>query len=449
LSHPSLRVPSLVRPAFLAAALATLPGPAAHAVPELWVDGPAAVQPGASREYPDAAEQDDGTTIFVWTARDAPGGIAHDIFLRRFDVDGSPLEDPRMINTTVASTQKRPQIAVAPDGSFLVVWQSSEHDDATGDQRIWVRSQAFTADGATTGSEQLVSNLSSGNTADIHADVAALVGGGYVAVWRSQNSTGTDGDNSIQARLISSAGVPQGSQFQVNTQTSGGQKDPAVAALDDGGFVVAWTNPEVYLRPFTAGGTSAVNDIQVDTTTAGGPPTQTEIARGWDGRLIVVWTTDENLGLQGEIRARLYDAALNPLGNDFRINSLTTGAQSNAHVGDLGPLGFLVAWDSDTSAGDDTSSPSIQMRIVTGSDLFSGAQAQLNVYTADVQKEVWVGGRYGLAAAVWRSAGNFDSTNIVIEGLLWRSCLFCDDFEWGGLGRWPTQGPAPTLPQGP
>ncbi|MEH6478161.1 MAG: calcium-binding protein, partial [Sneathiella sp.] len=38
------------------------------------------------------------------------------------------------------------------------------------------------------------------------------------------------------------SGVAVGAEFQVNEYTSGSQKDPSVAALDGGGFVVTWTS---------------------------------------------------------------------------------------------------------------------------------------------------------------------------------------------------------------
>jgi hypothetical protein len=62
--------------------------------------------------------------------------------------------------------------------------------------------------------------------------------GDYVIAWQSG---GQDGDgNGIYAQRYSAAGAAQGSEFRVNTHTSGNQQAPAVAMDSTGDFVIAW-----------------------------------------------------------------------------------------------------------------------------------------------------------------------------------------------------------------
>jgi hypothetical protein len=63
--------------------------------------------------------------------------------------------------------------------------------------------------------------------------------GNFVVVWHTAN---VDFYDDIFARTYSSAGVPQGSAFRVNTYTTYGQWFPAVATGADGDFVVVWEN---------------------------------------------------------------------------------------------------------------------------------------------------------------------------------------------------------------
>jgi len=72
-------------------------------------------------------------------------------------------------------------VAVNTDNSFLVVWESLENDPS----RTVIRSRAFDADGNATGSEQVVNNVLTGQPGISYLDLAALVGGNYVAVWQS------------------------------------------------------------------------------------------------------------------------------------------------------------------------------------------------------------------------------------------------------------------------
>ena len=71
--------------------------------------------------------------------------------------------------------------------------------------------------------------------------VAADANGDFVVVWACDWPPGTDtGSLSIQGQRYASDGSPQGGQFQVNTYTTGDQRNPSVAADADGDFVVVW-----------------------------------------------------------------------------------------------------------------------------------------------------------------------------------------------------------------
>ena len=435
-----LRLPSFGRWSALLVSLAFGASAVAFAGTDLWIDGPQAVQPGTEPEFPDVAVFEDGLSIFVWNAFDASGGDRNDIFVRRFDAAGNPLDDPIFVNSYITDSQIYPRVAVSRNGHFLVIWQSSELDPGVGVNRYYVRSQLFDAQADPIGSEQLLSTLSSNIATDLHASVAALRDGGYVAVWMSQNSAGGDTNRSIQGRRVGAGGAPQGAQFQVNAGATGLQSDPDVAGLDDGGFVVVWATPEVQARRFAANGTPIGGDFQVNNLTAG-VESDAEVVRGWDGRMLVLWRDDEGIGMNGEIRARLYDRELAPLGPDFRVNTLTAGTQETPRAGDYGPLGFFVAWESDGSVGNDGDGRSIQARIVTGVDQFAGAQEQLNTYITGTQQEPGVGGWFGRAATVWRSAGNAQQNSPVITALQATNCLFCDDLEWGTTQRWSSTTP--------
>src|SRR5947208_2483985 len=68
--------------------------------------------------------------------------------------------------------------------------------------------------------------------------VAMDAGGNYVVVWQS---FGQDGSGyGVYAQRYSSAGVPQGGEFRVNTYTTGSQFGPAVAMDAAGDFVITW-----------------------------------------------------------------------------------------------------------------------------------------------------------------------------------------------------------------
>lgn len=432
---PVVRLASRLCPArclaALLLALALSPSPAA-AQADLWIDGPAAVQPGTDRQFPDAAIDAFGRSLYVWDAFNA-GDARNDIYLRRISRTGAPLADPVQANTFTDDDQRNPRLAAGRDGSFLVVWRSEESGPNPADPSgHWVRSRKFDAAGAPVASEAYVNTLDAAVSGGaVRPDAAALAGGGYVVVWKSMNG-GTDPGIGILARLLAADGTPQGSPFQVNVDEALTQDYPSVAALADGGFVVVWTVPGVAMRRFAANGTPVTGQLDVNASTVNGLGTDVAVAA--DGRVAVVWQ-EANV----EIRARLYDSTLTPLGAEFAVSEPADTDPDAPRVASYGQEGFLVSWESTTGVGNDTSSKSVEGRLVTGVDEFGGAQEQLNGFEVDAQHQPAVGGSSYWLALAWQSGDNPDEpTDDAILGFGIDLCgpLFCDDFELGSTLRW-------------
>jgi len=415
--------------------------------PEIWVDGPETVLDGSGSNHPHVAVDEFGNRVYVWEAGLTTGGARDDVFVRRFDAAGNSLGDPVRVNTLIDEAQENARVATSSDGSFLVVWESAEPSVVTPTvDRDRVRSQAFDGDGNKVGTEQLLSTVSPESLQPLHLDVAALrvadgSPGGYVVVWSSWTQNGTDTGKNIQARLISPNGSPFGGQFQVNGTISGDQTEPAVAELPDGGFLVVFVSPNNKLlgQRFDAAGQPVGSDFQINTTFDNGVSAP-DVELGWDGVVGVIWEDDED-GLEfEEIRARLFDSDLTPLGPDFRVNNLLTDDQKNPALGNYGPEGFLAIWGSDegSTAGDDISKLSVQARLITGQDTFDGLQFQLNDWIAGRQHVPAVSGWYGRLGSAFRSDSNKDENSDVIAGRQIEHCIFCDDFKWGSEWRWPT-----------
>ncbi len=425
---------------------------------EIWIDGPDAVQPGGPG-VSDVAVDDKGTRIHVWVAFDVID--RNDVYLRRFDAAGNPLEDPTRVNTTIESDQHYPRVAVSADGSFLVIFQSFEGSQYT------VRSQAYDANGDPVGSEQLVSTVPTGDQVSVYADVAALRGaggnpGGYAVVWYSNQSSGSDSNLSIEGAVVSAAGVP-GGQFQVNSTSGGAERWPSVTELKDGGFLSVWIevfSGEVRGRHFSSAGGAIGPEFQINSFDNALAGSWTDAAIGWNGNVLVVWedggSEDPPLNSNGEIRGRWLDDSLNGMGSDFRINNLFEGIQDYPRVAEFGPKGFLVFWSSDTvSAGPDTTQ-SIEARVVSGPNAFDhdgdgmdDPQVQYNVWDNDAgQNYPGSHGWYGRLATTWQS-NTWDGepppdtiNQLFLIGRNIEHCIFCTDMEWfspggnGNLWRW-------------
>ena len=71
------------------------------------------------------------------------------------------------------------------------------------------------------------------------------------------------------------------------------------------------------------------------------------IAADQDGNYVVVWTADGQDGDGLAIYGRMYDVDANPLTGEFRVNSAAVGDQAHAQVAMNATGRFVVVWDTD------------------------------------------------------------------------------------------------------
>ena len=87
-------------------------------------------------------------------------------------------------------------------------------------------------------------------------------------------------------------------------------------------------------------------EFRINTYTPGnqaGP----SVAVDSSGAFVVVWQSDAQDGSGAGVFGRLYDAASQPLGSEFPVNSYTTGIQQHPSVAMDGASGrFVVVWQS-------------------------------------------------------------------------------------------------------
>jgi hypothetical protein len=318
------------------------------------------------QRFPAVGPDGAGGFVVVWESTGSSGTDTSDRSVQgqRYTSAGTAVGTEFQVNTYTTSDQRFP--AVGPDGAggFVVVWQSGA---IRGED---VRGQRYTSAGTAVGAEFQV------NTYTTSTQYVPAVGsdgaGGFVVVWGSFGSSGTDTSfTSIEGQRYDSTGTAVGAEFQVNTYTTDGQGEPAVAPDGAGGFVVVWTSQgssgtdrnfnSVQGQRYTSAGAAVGAEFQVNTYTIYG---QYRPAVGADGPagFVVVWAsygssgTDANMSVQGQ----RYTSAGAAVGAEFQVNTYTTNYQGTSAVGPDGAGGFVVVWDSRGSSGTDTSLASIQ-----------------------------------------------------------------------------------------
>jgi len=219
---------------------------------------------------------------------------------------------------------------------------------------------------------------------------------GFVVSWNSYGSCGTC--YNIQAQRYAADGTPAGAEFQVNTEPlSTNVARPSVSPDGSGGFVVAWHSfsssgtdtdpPSVQARRYEANGTPAGDQFQVNTYTTGDQRAPVVSSDGGAG-FVITWRSTGSSGSDSSgssVQAQRYSADGTPSGSEFQVNTYTTSDQNSASVSPDGAAGFVVAWESNGSSGTDTDFGSIQGQRYAADGTPSGTEFQVNTYTTSDQ----------------------------------------------------------------
>lgn len=84
-----------------------------------------------AQQWPQVAMSDANEFLVVWEHDAGDPNVATEIFARRFDPNGLPMGEEFPLNTYALDKQRSPDVAVAGDGSFLVVWDSNGQDGSS------------------------------------------------------------------------------------------------------------------------------------------------------------------------------------------------------------------------------------------------------------------------------------------------------------------------------
>lgn len=174
-----------------------------------------------------------GDFVITWSSY-LEDGSGSGIYAQRYDKTGSTQGSHFRVNSTTGDFQGFPAVAMDGAKDFVITWQS-EGQDGSG---YGIYAQRYNAAGTPQGAEFRVNSFASDN--QTNAAVALDAGGDFVISWRSPLE---DGDNDgIYAQSFSAAGVAQGTEFRVNTLTTGSQSLPSVAMNAKGDFVLTWSS---------------------------------------------------------------------------------------------------------------------------------------------------------------------------------------------------------------
>lgn len=270
-----------------------------------------------------------------------------------------------------------------------------------------VYGQRYSAAGARLGSEFQVNTYTTGD--QVFPAVAGLSTGGFVVTWMSY---GQDGSNyGVYGQLYSAAGARLGSEFQVNTYSASAQWSPSVAGLNNG-FVVTWISygqdgwsHGVYGQRYNAVGARVGSEFRVSTYTPVdmATPSVSAVAKLRNGGFVVTW---ESYGQDGDgyygVYAQRYNAAGARLGSEFEVNSHTFDEWGPSVAG-LNNGSFVVTREAYHKDG---SGFGIYGQRYAGTGVPLGSEFRVNTHTANEQRFPSVAAlSNGGFVVIWNSYG--------------------------------------------
>jgi hypothetical protein len=315
------------------------------------------------------------------------------------------------VNSIGAGVQENPQVSLFNGGGAVFVWQGGQQ----GFQHIYAR---FLSAASTWLGGDLAVNTFTKN-AQISPVVTTLANSNVVVAWASFNQAAPTSMQDIYAQVLSPAGQKVGGEFQVNQFVSYNQRDPAIAPLSDGRFVVTWVSEQqrslaaasdtsgstgmasvdVFARIFAADGTPAGSELLVNSSS--NLCSSPRVAAASGGKFMVVWSERSRVpDTNGwDIWGATFSNA--GVGSTVRcVNSTRFGDQYLPSINWDG-MDYLVAW---TSLGKDGSREGIFGQFLHDDGLPDVGEFQVNTGWINQQMQPTVASDgQGRFVAAWTS----------------------------------------------
>lgn len=286
------------------------------------------------------------------------------------------------VNSITLGDQLEPAVATRSDGSFLSAWYTEPGTALDGDSRA-VLGRWFDSAGRPIGSDFVVNTYTTGSQSD--TAIACAPSPNCLVVW---DSSGQDGSRSgVFGQIFDDPGSAVGSELAINQFTTNFQGDADIAAFPNG-FVVVWESGAdqdgdgygVFGRSFGNNGVPLSGEVQVNTFTAGNQGA-VSIAALSDSGFLVVWQSNEQDGSGRGIFGQLYDREGMPSGEEFQVNTQTALDQRYPDVAAASSR-YLVVWRSEQ----DGSETGIFAQLYDDTAAPIGTELQVNTYTTGRQE---------------------------------------------------------------
>lgn len=278
-----------------------------------------------------------------------------DVNLRFFDAAGQRVGEAIVVNEVTSSEQTNPAMSVLADGSLVITWDQYGGTSSR-ITSLDVHAQRFTPTGERAGWEFSVNTT----RADYQSDsrVTALAEGGFVVTWHDGSRVNSYGDTGFTAaQVFTDQGIRASSEFRVNTVAANDQRGATIAALSNGGFVIAWTDTSpgatsagypAKFQLFAKNGAKIGGEVTIDTSGTSTFDT-VRVAKLAGGGFIASWVGEVWSGgyiLSTQAFGQVYDEAGQPVGSRLTLTEATP-YHWDLSISSLPDGSFVVSYQKD------------------------------------------------------------------------------------------------------
>ncbi|MEZ0369930.1 MAG: hypothetical protein ACAI44_12660, partial [Candidatus Sericytochromatia bacterium] len=357
---------------------------------------------GMFHNFPGIAMDSTGDFVVVWQSSDQDGSD-YGIYAQRYSASGKPHGNEFRVNDNTNAKQHQAAVAMDDDGDFVVTWTSDNQDS--------IFAKRFDSRGRALAGEFRVNTFS--GLPHRNPDVALDHDGDFVITWQSY---GQDGHHyGIFAQRYNNRGQALGSDFPVNTSTTGSQSHPAIAMDRDGDFVINWTGRVddsnsygVFAQRFASNAQARGSEFRVDDFSINREE-GASIACDKEGDFVISWDADGFDGDSYAILARRFDSNGTPAGSGFQVNTSTTSLQVQPSVAMNADGDFIISWVSFQAEA-----PGGEAGRRDGGGIFAQRFDQLgNLVGTEFQVNTFTTGRQSIPEVAINQTGNF--------AIIWKS----------------------------
>lgn len=313
-----------------------------------------------------AMDRTTGQFVIAWQG-EGPGDTSS-IFFRRFTSDGTATDlTDQLVNTAGTHSEQDPAIAMQTAGGFVIAFERGDSNK--------VFFQRFNGSGTKVGSETQIDNVLS---TSFGIDIASNAAGDFTVVYREQNLL-----PGIWQRGFNADGTQKYTWSQIS---SGDGVSPSIAMMDDGSYILTWQKTGdgdgtgIYARRYNSDGSANGTEFLVNSTTTGAQ-SQPSVAALDAANFVVVWS-GQGTGDTDGVFARLYGTVPPSLDLDANNSSGALGADFNATYIEGGGAVSVVDSDATLTDADDANLQSLTVTITNRQDGSSESLAAITTGTS-------------------------------------------------------------------